>query len=412
MTHVKMFSTKKTNQTWRHEKMTQLNITINLEDLKAKVESSPLESPVKASLSLILNGLMEKERDEYINALPHERSEDRKGYRNGYYERELISPSGTLKLKVPRTRDGEFSTTVFMKYQRCEQALILSMMEMVVNGVSTRKVTKIVEQLCGKGVSKSFVSELTKSLDPIVNEWRNRPLNTMYFPYLYVDAMYIKVRENDKVVSKGVHVACAVNEEGRREIIGLQVTHGESLESWTSFFTHLKSRGLQSPKMVISDAHAGLVSAIKQSFLGTSWQRCTFHFIRNISDALPKKNTEEVRQELKDIFRTSQLSQARKLKEEFMVKYQETKKFHKALQVLDEGFEDSIQYHAHEMRHHVHLRTTNMLERQNREIRRREKVISIFPNDQSAIRIIGSVLMDIEEEWKKQKPYLHNLKMQ
>lgn len=391
--------------------MTQLNITINLEDLKAKVESSSLESPVKASLSLILNGLMEKERDEYINALPHERNEERRGYRNGYYERELITTSGSLKLKVPRTRDGEFSTSVFMKYKRCEQALILSMMEMVVNGVSTRKVTKIVEELCGKSVSKSFVSELTKSLDPIVNDWRNRPLNTMYFPYLYVDALYIKVRENDRVVSKGVHVACAVNEEGRREIIGLQVTHGESLDSWSSFFNLLKSRGLQSPKMVISDAHSGLVSAIKQSFLGTSWQRCTFHFIKNILDHLPKKNTAEARQELKDIFRTSKLSQARKLKEEFMVKYQETKRFQKALQTLDEGFEDSMQYHAHELEHHVHLRTTSMLERQNKEIRRREKVISIFPNDQSAIRIIGSVLMDIEEEWKKQKPYLRNMKM-
>jgi putative transposase len=287
MTHVKMFSTKK-NQTWRYEKMTQVNITINLEDLKEKVENSPLESPVKASLTLLLNSLMEKERDEYINALSHERKEGRNGYRNGYYDRELITGTGSLKLRVPRTRDGEFSTTVFKKFQRWEQALIVSMMEMVVNGVSTRKVTKIVEELCGKSISKSFVSELTKSLDPIVNDWRNRPLNTLYYPYIYVDAMYIKVRENDKVVSKGVHVACAVNENGHREIIGLQISHAESTESWSSFFEYLKSRGIQSPKMVISDAHAGLVKSIKQSFLGTSWQRCCVHFLRNIIGTLPK----------------------------------------------------------------------------------------------------------------------------
>lgn len=390
--------------------MTQINITINIDDLKEKIENSSLESPVKASLTLLLNSIMEKERDEYINALSYERSEDRRGYRNGYYERELITGTGTLKLKVPRTRDGEFSTSIFEKYQRCEQALILSMIEMVVNGVSTRKVRKITEELCGKNVSKSLVSNLMKSLDPAINEWRNRPLNTLYYPYLYVDAMYIKVRENDKVVSKGVHVACGVNEKGQREIIGLKVTHGESKESWSLFFDYLKSRGLQSPKMIISDAHSGLVASIKESFLGTAWQRCCVHFLRNMTDTLSKKGTDEARQELKAIFRAPDLGMARELKARFIEKYQDTKGFAKAIEKLDEGFEDAIQFHSQPVRHHVHLRTTNMLERQNREIRRREKVIGIFPNDQSAVRIIGAVLMDIDEDWSKQPPYLKNIK--
>lgn len=385
--------------------MTQINITIDLEELKEKVENSSLESPVKASLSLILNSLMEKERDEYIKALPHERSEDRRGYRNGYYARELITSVGKLKLKVPRTRDGAFSTSVFKKYERWEQALILSMMEMVVNGVSTRKVSKIVEELCGEKVSKSFVSELTKNLDPIVNDWRNRPLNTLYYPYMYVDAMYIKVRENDKVVSKGVYIAIAVNENGAREIIGLQVNHAESMENWSRFFEYLKSRGLQSPKMIISDAHAGLIKSIKQSFLGTSWQRCTVHFLRNIVETLPKKNTEIAREELKDIFRTSNLMHARELKNQFIDKYYDEKGFKKAIEILDEGFEDAVQFHSRPVTHHKYIRSTNMLERVNREIRRREKVITIFPNDQSAIRTIGSVLMHIEEGWKR-KTYL------
>lgn len=380
--------------------MTQINITINLEDLKAKVENSSLESPVKASLSLLLNSLMEKERDEYINALSHERTEERRGYRNGYYERELITGTGSLKLRVPRTRDGEFSTTVFEKYKRCEKALILSMIEMVVNGVSTRKVTKIVEELCEKSVSKSLVSNLTKSLDPIVNEWRNRPLNVEYFPYLYVDALYIKVREGDRVVSKSVHVAIGVNQSGCREIIGLKINHAESTESWSQFFEYLKSRGLQSPKLVVSDAHAGLAVAIKQSFLGTSWQRCCVHFLRNIIETLPKKDSEKAKQELKDLFRYSNLEIVRGLKQHFVEKYQDVKGFSKAVQKLEEGFEDAIQFHSQPAAYHKHLRTTNMLERLNREIRRREKVIQIFPNDQSAIRIIGTVLMEIEDNWK------------
>ncbi|MBL5769369.1 IS256 family transposase [Heyndrickxia sporothermodurans] len=389
--------------------MTQINITINLEDLKDKVEKSSLESPVKASLALILNSLMEKERDEYINALSHERTDERKGYRNGYYERELITGVGSLKLKVPRSRDGEFSTTIFEKYKRCDQALILSMVEMVVNGVSTRKVTKIVEELCGTSVSKSLVSNLIKSLDPIINDWKNRPLNTYYYPYIYVDAMYIKVRENRKVVSKSVHIAVGVNETGHREIIGLKINHTESTESWTSFFDYLKSRGLQSPKMVISDAHGGLVTSIKESFLGTAWQRCCVHFLKNIVDTLPKKGTSEARQELKDLFRNSDLEVVRELKTRFTNKYEGTKGFSKAIDILDDGFEDAIQFLSHPVGYHKHLRTTNMLERVNQEVRRREKVIRIFTNEQSAIRIIGSVLMDIEEDWNKNKtPYLKN----
>lgn len=386
--------------------MTQINITINIEELKAKIESSSLESPVKASLSLILNSLMEKERDEYINALSHQRTEERNGYRNGYYGRELITAVGSIKLKVPRTRDGEFSTTVFQKYKRCEQALILSMIEMVVNGVSTRKVTRIVEELCGTSVSKSLVSNLTKSLDPVINEWRNRPLNTLYYPYIYVDALYIKVRENDKVVSKSVHVACGVNEKGQREVIGLKISHVESTESWSSFFDYLKSRGLQSPKLVISDAHGGLVNAIKESFLGASWQRCTVHLLRNIIDSLPKKGSTEARHELSDIFKNSDLKVARDLKKRFVEKYVDVKGYSKAIEKLEAGFEDAIQFHSHPVEHHIKLRTTNMIERLNREIRRREKVIQIFPNDQSAIRLIGAVLMNADEEWSKSSLYL------
>ena len=180
--------------------------------LKESIINSNLDSVIKSAIVLILNEFMEKERDDYLQAAAYERSAERRDYRNGYYERDLMMSIGKIQLKVPRTRNGEFSTTVFEKYARCDQAFVLSMLEMVMNGVSTRKVTKIVEQLCGENVSKSFVSSLTKQLDPIVNEWANRPLNTTYYPYIFVDAMYIKVREHHSVVSKAVYIATAITD--------------------------------------------------------------------------------------------------------------------------------------------------------------------------------------------------------
>lgn len=282
--------------------MTQLNFTVNIEDLK--------------------------EAD----------------YRNGYYERDFLVSAGKIKLKVPRTRDGAFSTAIFERYKRADQSLTLSMMEMVVNGVSTRKVTKIVEQLCGENVSKSFVSSLTKKLDPVVNEWANRPLNLMYYKYIYVDAMYIKVREHQRVVSKTVYIAIGVNKDHKREIIRLNVNHAESKEGWTQFFDKLKSRGLSSPALMISDAHQGLKRAIQESFIGTGWQRCTFHFKRNIMDCMPKKNAEEAKRLLKYMFDPPEIEKARALKGEFIETYEGEKGYHKVIETLDEGFEDAIQY--------------------------------------------------------------------
>src|SRR5690606_22418486 len=249
--------------------MTQLKFNLDMDLLKDSIINSNLDSVIKSAIVLILNEFMEKERDDYLQAAAYERSSERRDYRNGYYERDLIIPIGKIQLKVPRTRNGEFSTTVFEKYKRCDQAFILSMLEMVVNGVSTRKVTKIVEQLCGENVSKSFVSSLTKQLEPIVNEWANRPLNTSYYPFIFADAMYIKVREGHSVVSKAVYIATAITEKKKREIIGLHIDHVESAESWGRFFQQLKSRGLQSPKLVISDAHDGLQKAIQREFVGT-----------------------------------------------------------------------------------------------------------------------------------------------
>lgn len=373
--------------------MTQINFTLNFEKLKEELVQSDLNDFVKSAMVLVLNEYMEKERDNYMENQAYARSEDRHDYRNGYYNRDYVLNIGRVELNVPRTRSGNFSTEVFEKYKRCDQAFLLSMTEMFVNGVSTRKVSNIVKQLCGENVSKSMVSNLTKKLDPIVNEWANRPLNVYNYRYLFVDAMYIKVREYDKVVSIGL----AVREDGKRDIVGLQVAHAESEKNWSNFFDHLISRGFRSPKLIISDAHEGLKSAIQKKFIGSTWQRCSVHLRRNIIDKMPKKGSQEARDLLRNIFEAPSLKVSRMLKEEFMSRYEDEKKYQKALETLDAGYEDAIQFYSEPTEAHVHIRTTNVLERLNGEVRKREKTIRIFPNQQSAFRLIGAVLMDCEE---------------
>jgi putative transposase len=378
--------------------MTQIQFNLNLDHLKESVMNSDLDTILKSTIVLVLNAYMENERDIHLQAESYERSNQRRDYRNGYYERDLLFSIGRVTLRVPRTRNGEFSTSIFEKYKRCDQAFVLSMLEMVVNGVSTRKVKNVVEQLCGNSVSKSFVSSLTEQLDPIVNQWANRPINTTYYPYIFADAMYIKVREHHRVVSKAVYIVTAITENNEREILGLKVDHAESHEAWQRVFQSLKSRGLQSPKLVISDAHKGLRKAIGEEFIGTTWQRCTVHFKRNIFNKLPKKGMEEAKVGLKRIFKAVKVEDARKFKEEFLNQFENEPKLERAIEILEEGFEDAIQYMTEPVKNQLYIRSTNSLERLNQEVRRRERVIRIFPNTQSAFRLIGAVLMDLAEE--------------
>ena len=377
--------------------MTQLQFNLDFEKIKDEVMKSNLNDVMKSTIILLFNEYMEMERDRYMKTSLYERSEIRHDYRNGYYERDLVLNVGRVTLKVPRTRSGEFSTEVFEKYKRCDKAFLLSMLEMVINGVSTRKVTKIVEQLCGETVSKSMVSELTKKLDPVVKSWSQRSLEHQYYSYVYVDAMYIKVREYYRVVSKAVYIALGVNSQDKREIIGFKVAGTESKESWNQFFESLIIRGLQPPKIVISDAHEGLKSAIMERFLNTSWQRCTVHFLRNIIQTMPRKGSKEAREHLKEIFKAPTEKISRLLKKEFIEKYADDKKYHKSVDTLDAGYEDAIQFYAEDKDVHNHIRTTNVLERLNSEVRKRERVIRIFPNRESAFRLIGAVLMDCED---------------
>ena len=383
--------------------MTQLQFNLNMDILKDSVMNSNIDAVIKSTIVLVLNEFMERERDQHLNAKMYERCDERMDYRNGYYERDLVMSIGKVRLRVPRTRNGDFAPSVFEKYARCDQAFVLSMLEMVVNGVSTRKVTKVVEQLCGEKVSKSFVSSLTEKLDPIVNKWASRPLNVQYYPYIFADAMYIKVREHHKIVPKAVYIATAINQQNQREIIGLKIDHAESFEAWKGFFEELKSRGLQSPKLVISDAHSGLKKAIERAFIGTSWQRCTVHFKRNIIHKLPKKDMSQVIFDLRRIFLATTIEDAHSFKDEFLKKYEDQPKIQSAINILEDGYEDAIQYLNEPTKYHTFIHSTNSLERLNQEVRRREKVIRIFPNTQSAFRLIGAVLMEQAEEQAKRR---------
>ena len=378
--------------------MTQVHFTLNNEEVQSIIEHSVKDDVSKNILTTVFNQLMENQRTEYIKADDYERSESRQSQRNGYYERDFTTRVGTLELRVPRTRDGEFSPTVFERYQRNEKALLASMLEMYVSGVSTRKVSKIVEELCGKSVSKSFVSSLTEQLDPLVNEWQNRSLSDINYPYLMTDVLYIKIREDNRVLSKSCHIAIGITKDGVREIIGFMIQNEESDRTWSNFFEYLKERGLQGVELVISDAHKGLVSAIRKSFTNASWQRCQVHFLRNIFTTIPKKNSKPFREAVKAIFKFTDINLAREAKNRLVEEYYDQKKYTKACETLDNGFEDAFQYTVLGNSHN-RLKSTNLLERLNQEVRRREKIIRIFPNHASANRLIGAVLMDLHEEW-------------
>src|SRR5699024_6800370 len=383
--------------------MTQLNFNLDMDKLTEEILGSNLNSVTKGLAVAVFNAYMEAERDAHVQAKNRERNAERQDMRNGYYQRDYKLPIGRITLKVPRTRSGEFSTELFERYQRMDQSLVLTLVESVISGVSTRKVTKIVETLCGEAVSKSFVSDVMQRIDPDVKAFRERPLHLKTYDYVYVDAMYIKVRENRRVVSKAVYIAQGVTSEHYREILGFMVSGSESTENWAEFFQDLRERGLTKPKLIISDAHAGLKAAIKQEFTDCPWQRCTFHFLQNMFRVMPRKNCEEERKMLKLIFRAETVKHARVRKDQFIEMVKDNPKYDKVVEKLEEGFEDAIQFMFEPEDYDGSLRTSNSLERVNREIRRREKVIGIFPNLESAVRLIGSVIIDIHETFQGSK---------
>lgn len=382
--------------------MAQFNITLTEEHLHGLFVSNGRDEAFAKLLEEIFNQVLLAQSTEQLCAAPYERTENRTAYRNGTYDRSLTTRVGTLELHIPRHRYGEFSTELFERYQRSEQALILAMMEMVVNGVSTRKVELITEELCGKKFSKSTVSALCEKLDPLVHDFRTRPLDSHY-PFMLVDAIYLKARIGNRVQSRGLLVAIGVNEEGYREIIGFQVANTESETSWGEFFESLKERGLKDVHLVTSDNHKGLVNAVQKHFQGATWQRCQTHFSRNMLDQTPKTLQPKLKEELRQLYEAVDLESAKNVRNHIIATYEA--KAPRAVALLDEAFDDITAVLILPLKYRKRLRTTNGVERLNQEIRRRERVIRIFPNEASVIRLMGALLMEQSEKWQTGRKY-------
>ena len=379
--------------------MAQLNITLNQDEI-LQLLSSNREDAFKSLLTECLNGVLQAESTAQLGAEPYERSATRSGSRNGTRERQLNTRIGTITLAVPRHRDKPFHTLVFENYSRSEAALVTTMAEMVVNGVSTRKVATVMETLCGTSFSKSTVSEACKNLDKAVKDFKYRPLEDRY-EFMYVDATYFKVRGEHRIGSKAMMVALALTKTGKREIVGFETYDNESKETWKLFLESLKERGIKDPKLITSDAHDGILYAISKIFPNTPWQRCQTHFSRNILSHAPSKYQKAIHAELTEMYNTTTIAEARAKRDSILEEYSDVAA--KAMECLDNGFEDAMTIMALPKGFRKYLRTSNHLERLNKELKRRSHVIGVFPNDGSLNRIIGSVLIELNDVYSLER---------
>jgi transposase-like protein len=350
--------------------------------------------PLRAMAELVTDFLMEAEVTAKVGAEPHERSEERTTHRNGHRERRWDTRLGTLKLQVPKLREGGYVPSFIEHRKRSEQALISVIQEAVVKGVSTRKIEAVLEQLGIAGVSAGQVSQLCAALDEKVRRFREGPLGEIR--YVWVDALYEKVRVDDRVESMAVIIATGVNLEGRREVLGLDVIPTESEEGWAQFFKSLKERGLHGVKLVISDAHTGLKAAVRK-VLKVEWQRCKVHFYRNVLVHVTKRSQAEVSEAMKAVF-VQRDEKSAKAKAADLVRQFQTR-FAKAMEVFEAGIDDVLSYLHYPQSHRVRISSTNPLERLNLEIRRRTRVVGIFPHAGACLRLIGMLLVEKNEDW-------------
>ncbi|MBA7576385.1 IS256 family transposase ISCARN68 [subsurface metagenome] len=358
------------------------------------------DDPLKALLKHTIQQVLEEELTAFLKAEPYTRTEERRGYRNGYKPRTLNTRVGRLDLMVPKDREGRFQTELFEKYQRNEKALVLAIIEMYVQGVSTRKVKKITEELCGLDISKSQVSELSKGLDTEVQKWRASQLTKQY-PYLVVDARVERIRRDGAVIPQSVLIVVGIDNEGYREVLGVWCADSESEASWSMVFRELKERGLHGVNYVVSDDHKGLTKAIAREFQGAIWQRCQVHFMRNVRAMVSKKERNRITASLKEITGAESLDSARKRLNEAVDTLMPTHP--KVAGHLDMHGEEMLAVYALPEHHRKRMRTTNMLERFNEEIKRRTQVVRIFPNEQSCIRLVSALAMEENENWMERK---------
>ncbi|WP_187647175.1 IS256 family transposase [Nitrosophilus labii] len=368
------------------------------------------EDPLLSMMKWMMEQLMKIESEMKVGAKKGEHNSERKSYFSGYRPRRFDTRLGTVYLMIPKIRKGGYIPFFITEKRRSEQALISMVKEAYVNGISTRKIERLAKELGIENISASQVSQINKGLDEQVEEFRNRPLQKEY-PNARVDALYEKVRDYEgRVVSTAIMIAYGVTLEGKREVLAIEPFVNESVESWKSFFDKLKQRGIEKIALLVSDAHLGIQKAFKESFIGASWQRCKVHFMRNILAHVPPKAKEKFAAKLKQIWLQNSKKEAYLIAQAIIDEY--GKKFPEATQVLQNGLEDSLQFYHFPQIDKRRISSTNVLERINKEIRRRSKVVSVFPSRESYIRLITTYLMEYTEDWEIERSYIHPQKLQ
>ena len=351
-----------------------------------------------------LQQMMELDRDEHIGVGSYERGEERRSLRNGYKSRQLYTRVGTLNLRVPQTRDGEFYPAILERYQRSEKALVLALAEAYIQGVSTRKVKMITEKLMGREFSSMAISRFSASLDAELDAWRERTFQKEY-PYVIVDARYESCRVDGKIIDIAVLIALGIDSDGYRHVLGVETAWGETGDSWDRFMAGLKERGLKSVRLFTSDAHPGIHPAIKKHYPGAVWQRCQRHYSVNALDLVPKSQRDNLYKMLMHAWDSDTYKEAKAKLDQISIHYQY--KYPDLAEFISEhGWETLGIYDAAPVKHHKRLRTTNMIERVNQELKRRSKVVRIFPNPASCVRLFSALLKEWHEDWVNGRKYL------
>jgi transposase-like protein len=379
----------------------QNNYTLPTEILE-QIAAEGLDA-IPELLRILINNAMRVERQQYLKLEPYQRSPEREDYANGYKPKTVKTRVGEITFAVPQVRDGEFYPKALQKGLRSERALTLTLAEMYVQGVSTRKVAAITERLCGTSVSSSQVSQATAQLDEVLQAWRQRRLSEC--PYLYLDARYEKVRLEGQVRDAAVLIAVGVTLSGKRIILGVSISCSEQEVHWRAFLSSLIERGLSGVQLIISDAHSGLQAARRAVFGGVPWQRCQFHLQQNAQAYVPRQELKlEVAADIRAIFNAPNRVEAEALLKKAVQKYAQSAP--KLATWWEENIPEGLTVFAFPEAHRRLLRTTNGVERLNREIRRRTRVVSIFPNEQAALRLVSAILMEISDDWETGRNYL------
>ena len=382
--------------------MTEVQGKPSIVAAKALLKGDP--EGLRELVRAVLQEALEAEMSDALGAAKSERTTGRLGYRSGYYGRTLVTRVGKLELRVPQDREGRFSTELFERYQRSEQALVASLAEMYVQGVSTRKVKAVTEELCGHAFSASAISAVNKRLDEGLAAFAGRRLEEP-FAYLILDARYEKVREAGIVGSRAVLIAVGIDRDGRRQVLAVELANRESRSAWKDFLLGLRERGLQGVEFVVADDHAGLKAAMREVLPGAFAQRCYVHFLRNALDHLPRKADDDCLQELRWIYDRRELAEARADLAAWLRKW--SPRYDRLTSWVEENIEETFTYYRLPRQHHKHMKSTNMLERLNEEIKRRTHVVRIFPNAESCLRLVRALAVEAHENWLEASRYLN-----